>query len=52
MAKLGKDGSRRFRTPALQSRIAVRRIAHQRQIVGDGCRRDTKLSGPRQPRPT
>ena len=43
MDKLGKDGSRRLRTPAFQARITVRRVAHQRQIVGDRCRRDAEL---------
>ena len=41
MDKLGENGSRRFRSPASQSRIAVGRIAHQRQVVGDRRRRDT-----------
>ena len=43
MEELGQDGSRGLRTPAWQPRIAICRIAHQRQIVWDRCRRNAKL---------
>jgi hypothetical protein len=36
-------GRRRLRAPAWQSRIAIGRIADQRQIVGDRCGRDAEL---------
>ena len=35
MAEPGEHGSRRLRAPARQPRIAVGRVAHERQIVGD-----------------
>src|SRR6266566_4998201 len=43
MDKLRKNRGRRLRTPAWQSRIAIGRIADQRQIVGDRCGRDAEL---------
>ena len=43
MAKSGKDGRRRFRAPAWEARIPVGRVADQREVVGNRCRRDTKL---------
>src|SRR5947208_3127138 len=43
MHKLRKNRGRPLRTPAWQSRIAIGRIADQRQIVGDQCGRDAEL---------
>src|ERR1700722_20246611 len=43
MYKVGEDRSRRFRAPALQSRVAIRSIAHEREIIGNGCGRDAEL---------
>src|SRR5207245_10868971 len=43
MVKLLKNRGRRLRAPAWQSRIAIGRIADQRQIVGDRCGRDAEL---------
>jgi hypothetical protein len=43
MDKLGKDGSRRLRTPAFQAWVAVCRIAHKRQIVWYRYRRDAEF---------
>ena len=43
MAKLGENGSRRLRAPARQARIAVGRVADQREVVGDRRRRDAEL---------
>src|SRR5207253_4216427 len=49
MDKLRENRGRRLRAPAWQSRIAIGRIADQRQIVGDRCGRRARL-GPRLPR--
>ena len=38
-----QDRGRRTRAPTRQPREAVGGIAHQRQVVGDGCRRHTEL---------
>ncbi len=43
MAIFAKDSGRRLRTPAAQARIAIRGITHQRQIVRDRLRRNTKF---------
>ena len=43
MEKPGQDRSRRFRAPATQSRVAVRRVTHQRQVIRNRCRGDAEL---------
>src|SRR3984957_5627992 len=43
MAELGEHRGRRFRSPACQARIAVGRVAHQREVVRDRSRRDTEF---------
>ena len=43
MEKLGKNSSRRLRSPAWQARIAICRVAHQSQIVRDRGRRYAEL---------
>src|SRR5579863_10483830 len=43
MDKLGQDRGRRLRAPARQSRIAIGRIAHECEIVGDRYWRDAEL---------
>src|ERR1700675_4434236 len=41
--KLGKHGSRRFRTPTLQAGIPIGCVSYQREVVGDRCRWDSEL---------
>jgi len=43
MAILLKDSGRRLRTPAAQTRIPIRGITHQRQVVRDRFWRHAKL---------
>ena len=43
MNELGKHSRRGLCAPAREAWIFICRIAHQRQIVGDGRRRDTEL---------
>src|SRR5437588_13104357 len=43
MDKLGENGSRRLCAPAWQARIAVGRVADQRQIVRDRRRGDAEF---------
>src|SRR5205085_868673 len=42
-SKLRQDGRSRLRAPAGQSGISVRAVSDQRQVVGNGCRRNTEL---------
>ena len=48
-AELGEHGGRGLCAPSGQSGIAVRGVAHQRQVIGDGCGRRRRTSAPCRP---
>src|SRR5262249_19751770 len=44
MPELCQHGGRRLRAPPRQSRVPVRRVAHERQVIGNRYRRNAELA--------